>query len=105
MKDPNFFQTSGGISEALPALVDPEYHRKRRRMVNALFSAKSIEQLSPIVLEVIRGALQKAVGCHEKGIPLDIQRLYTGVTVRKLTTGANHAYFDQLLMPLYTGDR
>ncbi len=89
MKDPNFFQTSGGISEALPALVDPEYHKKRRKMVSSLFSVKSIEQLSPIVLNVIGGALQKAVECHQKGIPVDIQRLYTGVTVRKLATGVN----------------
>lgn len=83
MKDPNFFQTSGGISEALPALVNPDYHRVRRKMVNNLFSAKSIEQLSPIVLSVVRHALSKAIEAHEKGTPLDIQRLYTGVTVRK----------------------
>lgn len=81
MKDPNFFQTSGGISEALPALVNPDYHRVRRKMVNNLFSAKSIEQLSPIVLSVVRHALSKAIEAHEKANPLDIQRLYTGVTV------------------------
>lgn len=91
MKDPNFFQTSGGISEALPALVDPDYHKQRRKMVNSLFSTKSIEQLSPIVLNVIQYALGKAVESHDKGIPVDIQRLYTGVTVRKLATEAKMA--------------
>lgn len=105
MKDPNFFQTSGGISEALPALVDPEYHRKRRKMVNSLFSAKSMEQLSPIVLDVIRGALQKGVECHEKGISLDIQRLYTGVTVRKLAIGIVFPYFGLVLTPTDIRDR
>lgn len=81
MKDPSFFQTSGGISEALPALVDPDYHKRRRKMVNNLFSVKSIENLAPIVLNVVKGALQKAVEANQKRKPLDIQRLYTGVTV------------------------
>jgi len=84
LKDPHFFQTSGGISEALPALVDPDYHKRRRRMINSLFSAKSIDQLAPIVLGVIKRALNKAAESHEKKKPLDIQRLYTGVTVREL---------------------
>jgi len=82
MKDPSFFQTSGGISEALPALVDPDYHKQRRKMVNNLFSAKSIEHLSPIVLDVVKGALVRAVEANKKRKPLDIQRLYTGITVR-----------------------
>jgi cytochrome P450 len=81
MKDPGFFQTSGGISEALPALVDPDYHRQRRKMINSLFSTKSIEHLSTIVLDVIRRALNKAVEANQKSKPLDVQKLYTGVTV------------------------
>ncbi|KAI9035562.1 cytochrome P450 [Aspergillus affinis] len=81
LKDPNFFQTSGGISEALPALVDPVYHRQRRKMINNLFSAKSIDELGPIVLNIIRRALARAKSAHQNQIPLDIQRLYTGVTV------------------------
>lgn len=81
LKDPHFFQTSGGISEALPALVDPDYHKRRRKMINSLFSAKSIDQLAPIVLGVIKRALNKAAESHEKKKPLDIQRLYTGVTI------------------------
>ncbi|KAL8867965.1 MAG: hypothetical protein Q9174_005310, partial [Haloplaca sp. 1 TL-2023] len=81
LKDPNFFSTSGGISEALPALVNPDYHRQRRKMVNNLFSAKNIEELAPIVNDVIHRALAQAVAAHEKSKPLDIQRLYTGVTI------------------------
>ncbi|KAL8780684.1 MAG: hypothetical protein Q9194_000787 [Teloschistes cf. exilis] len=81
MKDPNFFSTSGGISEALPALVHPEYHRQRRKMVNNLFSARNIEELAPIVIDVIRRALAKATEAHDQSKPLDIQRLYTGVTI------------------------
>ena len=87
MKDPNFFSTSGGIAEALPALVHPEYHRQRRKMVNALFSQKSIEELAPIVLDVIRRALAQAYKAHEKKKPLDIMRLYTGVTVSQAAAG------------------
>ena len=50
-------------------------------MVNNLFSAKSIMDLSPIVLDVVRNALSKAVDANKKGKQLDLQRLYIGVTV------------------------
>lgn len=99
MKDPNFFSTSGGISEALPALVHPEYHRQRRKMVNNLFSARNIEELAPIVIDVIRRALVKATEAHEQSKPLDIQRLYTGVTVRR---PAAHACNPSKLMDIRT---
>ena len=85
MKDPSFFQTSGGISEALPALVDVEYHKRRRKMVNNLFSARSMEQLAPMVLSVVKRALEKAAESNRKGKPLDIQRLYTAVTVGRVS--------------------
>lgn len=81
MKDPAFFQTSGGIAEALPAIVDVEYHRRRRKMVNNLFSIKSMEALSYIVLGVVHKALRKAKEHHDAGKVLDIQRLYTGITI------------------------
>ncbi|KAI0835728.1 cytochrome P450, partial [Hypoxylon sp. FL0890] len=81
MKDPAFFQTSGGIPEALPAIVDVEYHKRRRKMVNNLFSVKSMEALSHIVLRVVQNALQKVKEHHDEGKVLDIQRLYTGITI------------------------
>lgn len=81
MKDPAFFQTSGGIAEALPAIVDVEYHKRRRKMVNNLFSVKSMEALSHIVLGVVHNALRKAKEHHDASKPLDIQRLYTGITI------------------------
>lgn len=82
LKDPAFFQTSGGINEALPALVDPNYHKLRRLMVKNLFSARSIESLSHTVLGIIQQAIRKAKECNLAGIPLDSQRMYTGITVR-----------------------
>lgn len=88
MKDPKFFTTSGGISEALPALVNPDYHKRRRKMVNALFSPKSMEEISHLVLGVIKNALRVAIESNEKAKPLDIQKLYTGVTVRTPATSA-----------------
>ncbi|KAK8052038.1 hypothetical protein PG993_003423 [Apiospora rasikravindrae] len=80
-KDPAFFQTSGGISEALPAIVDVEYHRRRRKMVNNLFSVKSMEALSHIVLGVVQNAMRKAQEHLDAGRVLDIQRLYIGITI------------------------
>ncbi|TGJ83733.1 hypothetical protein E0Z10_g5027 [Xylaria hypoxylon] len=81
MKDPAFFQTSGGIAEALPAIVDVEYHKRRRKMINNLFSVPSMEALSHIVLEVVDSALRKAKEHYDAKKPLDIQRLYTGITI------------------------
>ncbi|KAF9873291.1 CND5p [Colletotrichum karsti] len=81
MKDPAFFQSSGGIPEALPAIVDVEYHRRRRRLINDLFSAKSMEALSHLVLKVVQNALKKCHEHHDERKVLDIQRLYTGITI------------------------
>ncbi|KAK8080611.1 trichodiene oxygenase [Apiospora hydei] len=78
---PGLFQTSGGISEALPAIVDVEYHRRRRKMVNNLFSAKSMEALSHVVLGVVQNAMRKAQEHLDAGRVLDIQRLYIGITI------------------------
>lgn len=55
-------------------------------MVKSLFSTKAIDQLSPIVLGVVKNALGRAIASNENGSPLDIQRLYTGITVRILAT-------------------
>jgi cytochrome P450 len=90
MKDAKFFQTSGGIAEALPALVNVDYHRIRRKMINPLFSAKSMDQLAPIVLQVVKNAIRKATQSHNEIKPLDMQRLYTGVTVRQLCCCRRH---------------
>lgn len=81
MKDPAFFQTSGGIAEALPAIVDVDYHKRRRKMINDLFSVPSMEALSHIVLGVVNNALNKAKEHYDAKKPLDIQRLYTGITI------------------------
>ncbi|KAF7922011.1 uncharacterized protein EAE98_008222 [Botrytis deweyae] len=81
MKDPAFFQAAGGIPEALPAIVDVEYHRRRRKLINDLFSAKSMEALSHLVLKVVQNALSKAHEHHDQNKVLDIQRLYTGITI------------------------
>lgn len=81
MKDPAFFQVSGGIPEALPAICDVDYHKRRRKLINDLFSAKSMEKLSHLVLNVVKNALRKAGEHHDDNKVLDIQRLYTGITI------------------------
>lgn len=40
-----------------------------------------MEALSHIVLEVVQNALRKAKEHHDAKKPLDIQRLYTGITI------------------------
>lgn len=71
-------------------------------MVNNLFSPKAMEALSDIVLKVVQNALRKAREAHDNNTPLDIQRLYTGVTVcinplpRSLLSVVTHPYSLQI---------
>ena len=65
----------------MPAIVDVDYHKRRRKMVNNLFSAKAMEALSLVVLGVVQKAMSKIRESHDAGKALDIQRLYTGITI------------------------
>ncbi|KAL9599821.1 MAG: hypothetical protein Q9219_003607 [cf. Caloplaca sp. 3 TL-2023] len=80
LKDPKF-ALAGGISESLPMLIDPEIHRKRRKLVNPMFASNHLEKVAPLALQVIKKALGKAVESHRNGEVLHIQRLYTGITI------------------------
>jgi hypothetical protein len=80
LKDPNF-ALAGGISESLPMLINPEIHRKRRKLVNPMFSPKYLDMVAPLALQVVKNALAKAVESYHASKPLHIQRLYTGITV------------------------
>ena len=72
--------SSGGVSESLPMLIDPDIHHKRRKLVNPIFSPKYIELVAPLALQIIKNALSKAVESHQNSTPLHIQRLYMGIT-------------------------
>ncbi|KAL8794607.1 MAG: hypothetical protein Q9195_002803 [Heterodermia aff. obscurata] len=73
------FTTAGGVSNSLPMLIDPEIHRKRRKLVNPIFSPKYLELVAPLTLQIIKNALSKAVESHHNGTPLQIQRLFNGI--------------------------
>ncbi len=62
-------------------LIDPEIHRKRRKLVNPMFSPKYLEKVAPLALQVVKNALGKAVESYHNSTSLNIQRLYTGITV------------------------
>ena len=61
-------------------LIDPEIHRKRRKLVNPIFSSKYTELVAPIALDIVKNALSKAVKSHHNGTPLHIERLYYGIS-------------------------
>ncbi|KAI3319985.1 cytochrome P450 [Xylariaceae sp. AK1471] len=81
LKDPEFFATSGGIKHSVIMLTDPEVHRVRRKTVQYLFSPKGMEELSPKVEEVVKKGLEKLRLSYEEKTPIDMNRIYKGVTV------------------------
>ncbi|GAW23203.1 hypothetical protein ANO14919_127540 [Xylariales sp. No.14919] len=81
LKDPEFFSTSGGIKHSVIMLTDPEIHRVRRKTIQYLFSPKGMEELSPRVEEVIRKGLEKLRLSFEEKQPIDMNRIFKGVTV------------------------
>ncbi|KAI1267884.1 cytochrome P450 [Xylariaceae sp. FL1019] len=81
LKDPEFFSTSGGIKHSVIMLTDPEVHRIRRKTIQNLFSPKGMEELSPRVEEVVKKGLEKLRLCYEEKTPVDMNRIFKGVTV------------------------
>jgi cytochrome P450 len=62
-------------------LTDPEVHRVRRKTIQYLFSPKGMEELSPRVEEVVKKGLEKLRLSFEEKTPVDMNRIYKGVTV------------------------
>ncbi|KAI1422723.1 cytochrome P450 [Xylaria sp. FL1777] len=81
LKDPEFFATSGGIKHSVIMLTDPEVHRVRRKTIQYLFSPKGMEELSPRVEEVVKKGLEKLRISFEEKQPVDMNRIFKGVTV------------------------
>ncbi|KAI0401632.1 cytochrome P450 [Xylaria palmicola] len=81
LKDPEFFATSGGIKHSVIMLTDPEAHRVRRKAIQSLFSPKSMEELSPRVEEVVKKGLERFRLAYEEHKPVDMNRIFKGVTV------------------------
>ncbi|KAI1348886.1 cytochrome P450 [Xylaria sp. FL0043] len=81
LKDPEFFATSGGIKHSVIMLTDPEVHRVRRKTIQYLFSPKGMEELSPRVEEVVKKGLEKLRISYEEKQPVDMNRIFKGVTV------------------------
>ncbi|KAI0538389.1 cytochrome P450 [Xylaria digitata] len=81
LKDPEFFSTSGGIKHSVIMLTDPEVHRVRRKTIQYLFSPKGMEELSPRVEEVIKKGLEKLRLSFEEKKPINMNRIFKGVTV------------------------
>jgi hypothetical protein len=65
-------------------LTDPEAHRIRRKTIQYLFSPKGMEELSPRVEEVVKKGLEVLRISHEENTPVDMNRIFKGVTVSPL---------------------
>ncbi|KAJ3953216.1 hypothetical protein N0V92_010327 [Colletotrichum tropicale] len=80
-KDPDFFQSGGGIKYSIIMLIDPEAHKQRRNTVKSIFSPKQMDQLAPVVLDVVKRAMARAQRSFEKGEAISMQPFWQAVTV------------------------
>ncbi|RYO88783.1 hypothetical protein DL763_005863 [Monosporascus cannonballus] len=62
-------------------LIDPEEHKERHTIVKPLFSVKGVEQLAPIALTNMARVIEKMKEALEKGVPINITRLYRALTI------------------------
>lgn len=62
-------------------LIDPEAHKQRRNTVKSIFSPKQMDQLAPVVLDVVKRAMARAQRSFEKGEAISMQPFWQAVTV------------------------
>lgn len=65
-------------------VTDPEVHKIRRKTIQNLFSPKNMEELSPRVEAVVKKGLERLRLAYEENEPVDMNRIYKGVTVGNL---------------------
>ncbi|KAI1124633.1 cytochrome P450 [Nemania abortiva] len=81
LKDSEFFATGGGIKHSVIMLTDPEAHRVRRKTIQNLFSPKGMEEISYKFEEIVRKGLEKLRLSYEDKTPVDMNRIFKGITV------------------------
>ncbi|KAI8258418.1 Cytochrome P450 monooxygenase BOT1 [Colletotrichum sp. SAR11_239] len=81
LKDSGFYQAFGTLKYSIVMLIDPEEHKQRRNTVKSLFSTRQMDQLAPSILDVVRRAMNRAQRSYDRGAPLNIQALWSSVTV------------------------
>ncbi|KAF5526711.1 Cytochrome P450 monooxygenase BOT1 [Colletotrichum aenigma] len=81
LKDSGFYQAFGTLKYSIVMLIDPEEHKQRRNTVKSLFSTRQMDQLAPSILDVVRRAMNRARRSYDGGAPLNIQALWSSVTV------------------------
>ncbi|KAJ8133076.1 hypothetical protein O1611_g549 [Lasiodiplodia mahajangana] len=84
LKDSKFYSARGSIQFSLPMLVDPETHRIRKKTIQSLFSPKDMEGLSYRVEGIVKKGLEKLRLSYENKIPVDMNRIFRGITTDTL---------------------
>ncbi|KAL4880368.1 cytochrome P450 [Aspergillus karnatakaensis] len=74
LKEPAMFRFAGNL-DALPFIIDPAAHKKRRGIVNPMFSPRAVQDFSPFALQIIKSALAKVQEAHDMDRPLSLQKL------------------------------
>ncbi|KAK3171272.1 hypothetical protein OEA41_003356 [Lepraria neglecta] len=76
-----FFYGTVGAPAAFLSLQDPHQHKIRGKVVNPLFSERSVNTLSTMAQEKLEKAVRIIKTHHFQRKPLDIQRLYRCISV------------------------
>jgi cytochrome P450 len=62
-------------------LIDPKEHKVRKDTIKPLFAPRSVENLAPVVLDVVYRAIERAKETYREGHSLNIQLVYQAITV------------------------
>ncbi|KAL2830807.1 cytochrome P450 [Aspergillus cavernicola] len=81
LKEPAMFKFAGDL-DALPLIMYPAAHKKRRGIVNPMFSPRAVQEFSPTALQIIKAALAKVREAHESGVPVSLHRLESNFAVQ-----------------------
>lgn len=92
LKDSGFYQAFGTLKYSIVMLIDPEEHKQRRNTVKSLFSTRQMDQLAPSILDVVRRAMNRAQRSCDRGAPLNIQALWSSVTVGLYIKGGGKSF-------------
>ncbi|KAJ5499101.1 Cytochrome P450 [Penicillium expansum] len=78
-KDPSFYKRLG-LDGAILTITDPEQHRAYRNIINSLFSARTTNELGPIMALELQNVAKYLSKKNKENTPIIIQRVYRSVS-------------------------
>lgn len=91
-KDPSFYKRLG-LDGAILTITDPEQHRAYRNIINSLFSARTTNELGPIMALELQNVAKYLSKKNKENTPIIIQRVYRSVSVGRHTSHISAGIF------------